>query len=42
MTKLQILKLRFMHDPKFRREYAKAHVEYARIEAALEGDGGAS
>ena len=33
MTKLKDLKKRFMEDPAFREEYAKADSEYALIEA---------
>lgn len=34
MTKLRDLKNRFMEDPEFRKEYARADEEYARVEAA--------
>jgi len=35
MTKLKDLKKRFMEDPAFREEYAKADSEYALIEAMI-------
>ncbi len=33
MTKLKDLKTRFMEDPEFRKEYARADEEYALVEA---------
>lgn len=33
MTKLKDLKSRFMEDPEFRKEYARADEEYAPVEA---------
>ena len=33
MTKLKDLKDRFMKDPEFRKEYARADEEYALVEA---------
>ncbi|MCY3755574.1 MAG: hypothetical protein OXG99_15980 [Alphaproteobacteria bacterium] len=33
MTKLKDLKARFMEDPEFRKEYARADEEYALVEA---------
>ena len=33
MTKLKDLKARFMEDPEFRKEYARADKEYALVEA---------
>ncbi len=36
MTKLRELKARFMADPEFREEYARADVEYALIEALVQ------
>ena len=35
MTKLEDLKARFMEDPEFRREYARADEEYALVEALV-------
>ena len=35
MTKLNDLKARFMEDPEFREEYARADEEYALIEAPV-------
>ena len=36
MTKLKELKKRFMKDPKFRKEYARADDEYALVEALVQ------
>lgn len=35
MTKLATLKKRLMHDPGFKREYAKADADYAIVEALI-------
>ena len=35
MTKLKELKKRFMADPEFRAEYARAEEEYALVEALV-------
>ncbi len=35
MTKLKALKKRFMEDPEFRKEYARADEEYALVEALV-------
>lgn len=35
MTKLKDLKTRFMEDPEFRNEYARADEEYALVEALV-------
>lgn len=35
MTKLKDLKKRFMKDPEFRKEYARADQEYALVEALV-------
>ena len=35
MTKLRDLKARFMEDPEFRKEYARADEEYALVEALV-------
>ncbi|MCY3828497.1 MAG: hypothetical protein OXF89_05135 [Rhodospirillaceae bacterium] len=40
MTKLRDLKKRFMEDPEFREEYARADDEFALIEALIRARGG--
>jgi len=35
MTKIATLKMRLMHDPEFKREYAKADTDYAIVEALI-------
>ncbi len=41
MTRLKRLKARFMEDPEFRDEYARADEEYALVEALVRARGAA-